>query len=202
MKLNIYNLYKNKKRCAGIFFKILYLVIITMFFTGCTMFKAYLNLDENLINESYTAADKLIDRSIPPISPASPVLIATLTDVQSLEDTSLFGKTVSEQISSRLVQRGYKVVELKLRKAVLVNSDRGELLLSRIAQDIAKEHDAQYAMVGTYSIGNYLIYVSAKIVKLSDNTIISTYNYKLPLGANNRKLLNLSSGEWKFVRPN
>jgi len=161
-----------------------------------------MNLDADLINESYAAADELISRSMPPISPASPVLIATLTDVKSLEDSSLFGKTVSEQISSRLVQRGYKVVELKLRKDVLVNSERGELLLSRMAQDIAKEHNAQCAAVGTYSIGNYLIYVSVKIVRLSDNAIISTYNYKLPLGANNRQLLNLSSGEWKIVGQN
>jgi len=202
MKLNIYKSFKNKKRCTGIFVKILYLVLITTFLTGCTMFRAYMNLDADLINESYTAADELISRSMPPISPATPVLIATITDVRSLEDASLFGKTVSEQISSRLVQRGYKVIEIKLRKAVLVNSESGELLLSRMAQDIAKEHNAQCAAVGTYSIGNYLIYVSVKIVRLSDNTIISTYNYKLPLGANNRKLLNLSSGEWKIVGQN
>lgn len=202
MILSIYSLLKGKKRFKHIFMLMVYLFFIATLFAGCTMFRAYMNLDADLINESYTAADELINRSVPPINPAQPVLIATLTDVQSLEDTSLFGKTVSEQISSRLVQRGYKAIELKLRKAVLVNSEKGELLLSRMAQDIAKEHNAQCAIVGTYSIGNYLIYVSVKVVKLSDNTIISTYNYKLPLGANNRKLLNLTYGEWKIVGQN
>ena len=161
------------------------------------MLRAYLNLDTNLINSSYAAADKLIDTAFPPFNPTEPILIATFVNVKDLDDSSAFGKTISEQISARFAQKNYKVIELKLRKNIFVRQNSGELLLSREAMNIGKEHKAQCVVVGTYSVANYLVYVSSSIVRFSDNAIIAKYDYTVPLGANNRNLLNLPIGEWK-----
>lgn len=157
--------------------------------TGCISMKAYWNLDADLKDYSYKAAEKLIDNAMPPIPPEQTILIASFVNINNIEISSAFGRTISEQIASRLSQMYYKVIQMKLRKTVYMKRSEGELFLSREVYDISTEHNAQYVVVGTYSEANYLVYVNASIVRLKDNRIIASYDYEVPLGANNRMLL-------------
>jgi TolB-like protein len=171
---------------------ILIAVLLTSltFLTGCLSMKAFWNVDADLIDYSYKIADKLIERAMPPIGPDQTILIASLVDINNLEVSSGFGRTISEQIASRLTQNLYKVIQVKLRKTLYMKKSEGELMLSREVYAISAEHNAQYAVVGTYSVANYIAYVHSSIVRLSDNRIISAYDCEVPLGKNNRKLLS------------
>jgi len=119
------------------------------------------------------------------------ILIASFVNIDNLEESSTFGRTVSEYIGSRLNQNGYKVVEMKLRRSIFMKKNAGEFLLTRDLKEISTRHNAQAIVVGTYSLGKNVVYVSARIIKLTDNTILSSYAYKLPLGKNTRKMLGL-----------
>ena len=166
------------------------LLISITFLASCLSMKAFWNVDADLIDYSYKMADNLIKKAVPPINPEQTILIASFVDINDLEISSGFGRTISEQISSRLAQNFYKVIQVKLRKTLYLKKSEGELMLSRELHAISTEHNAQYAVVGTYSVANYIAYVHSSIVRLSDNRIISSYDCEIPLGVNNRKLLN------------
>jgi len=177
-----------KKKLPSIFLVAVLLMSFT-FLTSCLSMKAFWNVDADLIDYSYKIADNLIRKAVPPISPEQTILIASFVNINDLEVSSGFGRTISEQISSRLTQNFYKVIQVKLRKTLYMKKSEGELMLSREVHAISAEHNAQYAVVGTYSVANYIAYVHSSIVRLSDNRIISAYDCEVPLGVNNRKLL-------------
>ena len=166
------------------------MVLLVAGLTGCASILAYWDLDTNLISSSYRAADTLLARMVPPIGPDQPILAASFVNIDNLEETSGLGRTISEQVASRLTERGYIVVEMKLRKTIFMsNSKGGQFMLSRELRNISLEQNVQYVVVGTYSVANYVIYVSSAVVNPTDNTLLATYSYKLPLGSNNRALL-------------
>ena len=160
-----------------------------LFLSSCIGFQAYWNLDTDLIEKSYNNADQLIARSLPPLTPDQNILIASYVNIDNLEESSTFGRAISEYIASRFVQRGYKIVEMKLRKSAFIRKKGGEFMLSRALKDISTEHNVQAVIVGTYSVASDLVYVSSRIINPSDNTITSTYDYRLPLGSNTTKML-------------
>lgn len=106
--------------------------------------------------------------------------MATLVNINNLEQSSTLGRTVSEQVGTRLANMGYAVKEVKLRGTLFVKSDTGELLLSRELKDISASHKAQAVVVGTYSYANEYVYLNIKLVDVN-NTIISGYDYALPV---------------------
>lgn len=179
---------------TALFLSIIVLILSSM--PSCTSIKAYWNLDADLIESNYKAADQLMERAFPPISPQEPILVATFPHVDNLEVSSALGRTIADQMASRFSQREYRVVQMKLRTAVFMKKSEGEFILSRELQNISREHNANYVVAGTYSVGNYVIYVSASVIRLSDNRVVSSYDYRLPLGANNAYLLGSQSGRF------
>jgi len=151
--------------------------------------------DRNLVSASYKAADELLDNSREiHLYPNKPILVASFVDIDNVQRSSTLGRIIAEQIGSRLVQQGYKIVEVKLRTSSIFvrgvrNEDEGEFLLSRELQDISLQHDAHAVVVGTYAKGREQAYVTAKLVRTKDSIILSSYDYSLPLGPNTKSLL-------------
>jgi TolB-like protein len=165
--------------------------VISFFITilGCTGFKAYWNIDTNLIKHSYKAAEELIARVNPPLSPINPVIIASFVDVDDMEKSSTLGRTISEYMASRISQLGYKVIEIKLRKSIFVKKDGGEFILSRKAKDIANQHQSNVVVTGLYSTAINHVNLSARIVSLTDSIIIASYDFQIPLSDDIREML-------------
>jgi len=163
---------------------IILLAGLLMALTGCR--------DANLIKSSYGAADNLISQARPPLIPRQAILVASFVNIDNLEESSTFGRTLSEYLGSRLTQNGYSVVEMKLRKSIFMKRAEGEFVLSRDLKEISIRHNAQAIVVGTYSVGKSVVYISARIIKLADSTILSSYAFKMPLGKNTKKMLGLS----------
>jgi TolB-like protein len=120
-----------------------------------------------------------------------PVLISTLVNIDSLNRSSRFGRLISEQIATRLTQRGYNIVEMKLRTNVYIQEGTGELLLSRDVRELSKNYSAQVVVVGNYAVAAGYVYLTLKAVTVTDNRVISAVNYLLPLTENNKALLGL-----------
>ena len=138
-----------------------------------------LNGDGNLVAVAYTIADKLAAAEwfAQLIGPSDPLIVASFVNINNLEESSSFGRILSEQIGSRLVQRGLKVIELKLRQnSIFIREGHGEFLLSRDIRELSKTYNAAAVVVGTYAEGVDRLYVSARILRPADNVIISTYD--------------------------
>ena len=177
----------------------LLLLLPVYLFSGCSYFnetklETSLGRDVNLIDYSYNIADDLIYESFPPLIPRQPgmaVLTTTFVDNNDLTKTSHFGRLLQEHIGSRLVQQGYTVKELKLRKNLLIQEQSGETMLSRQMNLINKSQKAQAIMVGTISYIERTMYISARLVNPHDGTIISAKNYRLYMDRNVLAMYNL-----------
>lgn len=121
----------------------------------------------------------------------TPMLVATVVNVNDLRKTAPLGRTLSEQYASHLVSHGLLVKELKLRGDIFVREETGELMLSRELKDIAKVHSAGVVLVGTYSPAAHSTFVSLKLVKTDTGQIIRGHDYALPNNADVNKLLTL-----------
>lgn len=141
----------------------------------------------SIISANHHAADMLLQNA--PLDRDHAVLVATLVNVDRLNESSRLGRIFSEQIGGRLVQRGFPVTELKMRENLVMQREQGELLLSRELRDVSRSHDAQAVVVGTYAVSATVLYVSIKLVKPDGNTVVAAHNYAVPIDDNVRALL-------------
>lgn len=145
-----------------------------------------------IIEINHQAAD-VLDSNIGryELSKRSPVYVRTFTNQNDPADASIFGRVMTEQVSDRLVQRGVMITtgtpkpqELLMPKGVKPekydNPPKGtiETLPPRSAR-----------LEGTYVIGDNYIYMTAKIVRLDDNAVVSGHSWTIPISDNVRQML-------------
>ncbi|RKZ82318.1 MAG: hypothetical protein DRR19_20890 [Candidatus Parabeggiatoa sp. nov. 1] len=158
--------------------------------------------EPDLVKASYKAADALLKgvEDIPILAPRKhgvyakqPILVSSFVNIDNLIQSSTFGRVVAEQIGSRFAQYGYKIIEMKMRTdSLFVQEQTGELALSRELREISYQHNAYAVVVGTYGYGpseKGLVYVTAKLVRAKDSVILSSYDYRLPVGPSTKKML-------------
>jgi TolB-like protein len=149
---------------------------------NCTGLENLLGKPADLIEFSYSIADNLVDRANPPLvyqNPEMAVLLTTFVDNNNLESTNRFGKLLQEHIGSRLVQIGYSVKELKLAKSLNIEPGTGETMLTRDLTKLEGTQNAQAILVGTYSRTSRRLYISARLINPTNNTIIASDDYRL-----------------------
>ncbi len=170
------------------------LVVITfvLFLSGCGSTIPYIEAKFSpFIQANYQATDAMLasmskDRTLPV---DATMLVATVVELDTLNESSALGRNISEQVQARLTQRGYAVVEAKLRGQMLMNKVQGELMLSRELRDLQKSHSAEAVVVGTYTLARNYVYVNLKMIG-PNNVALAAHNYALPLDRNVRAMLN------------
>ncbi len=144
--------------------------------------------DQNMLRATHKAADRLVEQAIYLRNERRPILITSIADITNVDTTSAFGLMVSEQMGDRLVQVGFPIVDLRARRDVAVRRKGGEFMLSRDILKISKEHAAVAVLLGTYTAAVNHVYVSTRLVRASDNRILASYDFKLPMGPDTRKM--------------
>ncbi|MEA3468335.1 MAG: FlgO family outer membrane protein [Thermodesulfobacteriota bacterium] len=146
--------------------------------------------DSNLVDVSYIIVEKLENNLKTPISPDDTIIVASFVDVNNLKASSTFGRIIAEQVGSRFAQKGYKIIEMKLRqKSVYIEEGKGEFLLSRNLKEIGLAHNASAVVVGTYGRSRDRIYTSTRIVNPSDSVVLSSCDHAMPAGPELQKSL-------------
>ncbi|MFZ6723677.1 FlgO family outer membrane protein [Undibacterium sp. Ji49W] len=135
------------------------------------------------------AASALIAAAGQQIDPSRPLIVATLANINSLEDSSTFGRIIAEQVSGQFTRSGYKMIEMKFREKVFIRQNVGEFLLTREIKDVAQNHSAQAVIVGTYAESDKLVFVNLKLIRPVDNVVISTFDYAVPMDKTVKALL-------------
>ncbi|MEN9844629.1 MAG: hypothetical protein RLZZ612_2458 [Pseudomonadota bacterium] len=141
------------------------------------------------VASSHEAVDKLLAGLDLTELAATPMLVATVVNVNDTRRVAPLGRTLSEQYAGRLVNKGLRVTEMKLRGDVFIREGTGELMLSREIKEIAKTHNAGMVLVGTYSPATHTTFVSLKLVRTETGEMVRGYNYALPNNSDVNKLL-------------
>ena len=145
--------------------------------------------DVDIMNTNYRAADALIRKLRVKLNNDNPVLVASFVNLDNLNESSTFGRVVSEQIASRFNQKGYSTIELKLRTNIFIKEGSGEFLLSREMAEISTKHRAQAVVVGSYAVASNRVYLTARVINVNDGRVLSSYDYNIPIGRNIFKML-------------
>jgi TolB-like protein len=163
----------------------LILIVALWGLSGCTSLTGAISgvsteHSNRLISSSYRAVDQLVNHQAhSSFAPGQKILVATVVNLNNLNESSTFGRLVAEHASSRLVQLGANVTELKLRGNLFVSEKQGELLLSREVKEISSSYNADAVLVGTYADSLDRIYVTLKLIRAQDAQIVSAYNYAI-----------------------
>ena len=165
-----------------------------MLLTGCTKHSVTVyehgDRDADLIATGYRATDALLANAREQMNRDQKILVATFVSLSDVEETSKLGRVFGEIAATRLAQRQYAVVNLKLRSnSVAIRSQNGEFLLSRNMADVGKQHNAKAALVGTYTVSRDKIYVNMKLTNVQDSTVIGAVDFEIPKGPRAENLL-------------
>jgi hypothetical protein len=129
---------------------------------------------------TYRAADLLV-AGAPDLTANTPLLVATIADVQDLETSSALGNIVSDMIRTRLVQTGHNASDMRLRSDISFNKKQGEFALARNRRALMPPPNAAAMVTGTYGVGYQKVYVSLKLTSVTDAHIISGADFAVPL---------------------
>lgn len=158
---------------------------------GCALYSTEFDnaASNQFIPSNRAAGVALLNQAKGTLSPSSPIIMATLVDINFLETSSTMGRVISEQISAAFSQAGYRMIEMKIRDRVYIKRNEGELLLTRELVDMAKQHEAQAVIVGTYGVAADTVFVNLKIVQPGTNVVLGAHDYALPKDNNVRAML-------------
>lgn len=145
--------------------------------------------DTNLISANHAAADALLTKAPWLKERKDPLLAATFVDINNLDASSGLGRVIGEQLGSRFAQQGFTVVELKMRNNIFIKEGSGEFALSRSIREISQSHNAAAVIAGTYAVARQSVYVQARLIRATDNLILASYDYALPLGPDAKALI-------------
>lgn len=175
----------NTMKYIALFFLLLGLSSCSTF--NCTPLERYIGGEANLISLGHTIAEDLTHTAFPPLTmknPNKPILTTTFVNNNNLQQTSKFTRTLQSHIASGLVQLGYTVQEINMRKDLLVQPESGETMLTRHLENMRGDYKAQAILVGTISITNRTMYIAARLVNPKTTNIISAKDYKFCMDDN------------------
>ncbi len=145
-----------------------------------------------LIEINYYAADVLYSNvGQYELSKKSPVYVEAFTNQKNPSDNAIFGHVITEQIADRLVQRGVVITagqpsstEYFMPQGVDPKRYTDPL------KDTIETLPARAAVLkGTYVIGDNNIYMTAKVIRLDDNAVVSGHNWTIPITDNVRQMI-------------
>jgi TolB-like protein len=131
------------------------------------------------VSANYAAADKLLMQLSGKLAADKPLIMATVVNIDALDQTSTLGRLVSEQISTRMAQGGLKMLEMKLRNNVYLKRNQGELMLTREIGEVAQTHNAQAVVVGSYAETSDMVFINIKVVQPQSNFVLAGHDYVL-----------------------
>lgn len=107
------------------------------------------------------------------------VLVATLVDINAVNQTSMFGRQFSEFLSSRMTQRDVDVIHATVRQDHMLIRQDGQFLLSRDIRNLAADHNAKTVLVGTYGTTKDQVILSLRLVSTVDDATLSAVDFSL-----------------------
>ncbi len=158
-------------------------VLALLALTGCSSVsnEKFTAGKDGMTEATYKAAEALVEQANAKnvISQKTPLLVGTFSGLENVEKSTNLGRVVSEQFTTRLVQLGYNIQEVKLRDKIALKTE-GEYVLSRDPKEVSKNFNAAALITGTYAQGKDGVLFNARLVSASDNRVIAAQDFVLP----------------------
>ena len=142
------------------------------------------------ISANYKAADTLLQQLSGKLVADKPLIMATIVNIDALDQTTTLGRLVSEQLSTRMAQGGLQMLEMKLRNSVYLKRNQGELMLTREIGEVATSHNAQAIVVGSYAETSDMVFINVKVIQPNTNLVLAGHDYVLTKEAIVRSMLH------------
>lgn len=117
------------------------------------------------------------------------VTVGTFVNMSQLYATSSLGRFISEQMITELQKSGVEVIEVRKTPSIMMSSNDGVFGLSTDMDELSTVHNAQAMVVGTYSAVGGEIFINARLLRNSDNMVLSTGSLSFAMGAMSEALL-------------
>jgi hypothetical protein len=168
------------------------LLIITLSGCGSTFrfFKSQSYLNTDLIEASHDATDELKDELTQKIPKGSLIVVSTLLNVKKTpNETSSFGRIISDQIATALHNSGYQIIALDMPIDLFMMEEGGELTLSDKDKALLKKYNTAVMVGGVYAPGKQNTYVSLRAVNRFTKHVIASTDFSVVLGPDVKTLL-------------
>ena len=120
-------------------------------------------------------ADGLIKNLHAPLNEGETVIVASFADVDNLTQSSTVGRLLGDIVGSRLSQQGFTVVDIRTRQnSIFIQEQGGEFVLSRDVRALSKANNAACVVAGTFGRLGKSTVVSVRMIRASDNVILSS----------------------------
>jgi hypothetical protein len=167
------------------------LLIATL--SGCSstlrFFKTQSYLNTDLIEASYDATGELKDELCRKIPKNSLIVVSTLLNVKNYNETSSFGRIISDQIATALHNSGYQIIGMDLPIDLFMMKEDGELQLSEEDKALLRRYNAVVLVGGVYAPGKQNAYVSLRAVNRFTKHVIASTDFSVALGPDVKALL-------------
>ena len=136
---------------------------------------------EGIFNSRIIMLADQLERNLTKNVKCCPIVITTFVSLDNIEKTSHLGRLIKENLQHELLVRRWKVLDIRLSKNLYINKD-GEFILSRNINKLKLNNEVKIesVLVGTYSKLGDSIIVNAKLIRVSDNAIVSSGQIILP----------------------
>lgn len=107
------------------------------------------------------------------------LIFTTMVNLNKLDKTSKFGRILSESLGTNLFKHGYGVEEIRKISTILVKDNYGELVLSRDAAKLAKQHNCDLIVAGTYAVTPSTVIINVKFLDALSSEVLSVAGMEL-----------------------
>ncbi|MBN2139398.1 MAG: hypothetical protein JW718_00195 [Desulfovibrionaceae bacterium] len=180
-----------------------------MFDNKPTASPLYIEDDTPIIELNYEAADELVSDLKSDIPKTSRIYRRPFLNADDPGDKAPLGRVVADQVAAYLAQKDFPVVngpppapapapeaksaeEQAQAQAETQAGGQGEGKEDQglfRPKDTALKKPMDAVLEGSYTVGENVIYVSATVTLIEDGTVVSGYQWTLPINRNTRELL-------------
>lgn len=132
---------------------------------------------------------QLLENTVEEIRDNYVVAVGTFVNMSQLYATSSLGRFVSEQLITELQKSGVEVIEVRKTPSLIMSSNDGVFGLSTDMDELSLVHNAQAIVVGTYSAAGGEVFINARLLRNSDNMVLSTGSMTYAMDAMSRAML-------------
>jgi FlgO protein len=164
--------------------KVLFPILLGTLLSGCGISHYLENRDADLIDKSYDAVEDLHKKIVNKLPKNSLIVVSTLLNVDNLNQTSSFGRIVSDQIASAFNSLGYQVIGMEIPIDLFVMKEGGRFHLSDETKAMLRFYHASTLVGGVYAPGGkHRGYVSLRMVDINSKNIIASTDFSVPMGS-------------------
>ncbi|PLX51064.1 MAG: hypothetical protein C0613_01730 [Desulfobulbaceae bacterium] len=117
------------------------------------------------------------------------ILLTSMVNLDNLYESSAFGRTMTESLSTCLFRYGFRVAEVRKAPSLFIRDREGELLLSRDAALVAKSQAVQGIVTGTYSLTPTTVIINVRLLDAGSQEVLSVAGMELQRSHNINYLL-------------